>query len=555
MGKKILRHIKENKKKYGILWIIGVILTLYLNQPVYKPYATISGCTSITSSGEYYLDSDIINSGTSNCINITANNVTLDCQNHKIDGDDSAAHGIYVSRSSEQITNITIKNCIVTDWDSANIYFKNAGGNALQNIIANSSPDYGIYLSFSDSNTFQSIAANSNSKDGIYLEYSESNIFQNVTANSNSNSGIYFWYADPNKFKNITVNNNKYGIYLYWIFSLTFKSITANYNDYGIYFWYGGSNTVQNAVANYNNYDGIYLRASDSNSFRNITINSNSQYGICLNGSSDSNTLRNITANSNNYYGIYLRDSDSNTIVNSTIQNNSEYGIYISSSQSNKIYNNLFNNSANFYISGTGTNYWNTSKTSGTNIIGESYLGGNYWTNPAGEDYSDRCEDSNGDGLCDVPYNLATNNIDYLPLSYNTTAYIYAWNGTNYTELPKHIKFICSYIESNCEPYYQNLTQPAIKVTNRKALTSLQLKLPHDKSIIFDGEDDYIKIPDSGNLVFSDELTITAWIKPHLCKDIDDKAGNIIGRMNNEFRFRLNTDCQFWFLIANQSNS
>ena len=125
----LTNHIKRNKKKYGLLWIISIILTLYFNQPVYRPYATISGCTSITSSGEYYLDSDIINSGTSKCINITANNVILDCQNHKIDGDDFANYGIYISRPSKQTTNITIKNCIINETNeslsgSYGIYFK-----------------------------------------------------------------------------------------------------------------------------------------------------------------------------------------------------------------------------------------------------------------------------------------------------------------------------------------------------------------------------------------------------------------------------------------------
>ncbi len=95
----------------------------------------------------YFLTTDITDSPAVTCMNITANNITLDCQGHLIDGDDSADYGIYVYRSSSQTTNITIKNCILKDWDSANIYFGKAHGNTLENITTYSSPDYGIYLS------------------------------------------------------------------------------------------------------------------------------------------------------------------------------------------------------------------------------------------------------------------------------------------------------------------------------------------------------------------------------------------------------------------------
>ena len=57
----------------------------------------IDNCAKLVDSyGEYVLTSDIINSSTSYCINISANNIVFDCQNHLIDGDDSAQYGIYI---------------------------------------------------------------------------------------------------------------------------------------------------------------------------------------------------------------------------------------------------------------------------------------------------------------------------------------------------------------------------------------------------------------------------------------------------------------------------
>jgi len=75
----------------------------------------------------------------------------------------------------------------------------------------------------------------------------------------------------------------------------------------------------------------------------------------------------------------------------------------------------------------TGENYFNTTKQLGTRIYSAGgYIGGNYWTNPTGNGYSDTCIDSNKDGFCDEPLNLSNGTsvaYDYLPLSdeYTTT--------------------------------------------------------------------------------------------------------------------------------------
>jgi PKD repeat protein len=61
------------------------------------------------------------------------------------------------------------------------------------------------------------------------------------------------------------------------------------------------------------------------------------------------------------------------------------------------------------------TNYWNSTKTAGTNIIGGPYLGGNYWASPDGTGFSETHPDR-GDGFCNEPYVFNEWNTDYLPL-------------------------------------------------------------------------------------------------------------------------------------------
>ncbi len=161
---------------------------------------------------------------------------------------------------------------------------------------------------------------------------------------------------------------------------------------------------------------GIHLYTSSYSKIENVNA-SNNYYGIRL-PSSLYNTIANNTA-SNNEGGIGLDfSSNYNTITNNTANSNDVWGIGLVNVSSNLIYNNLFNNTNNHYFSGTiYTNDWNTTKTAGTNIVGGSYFGGNFWAKPDGTGFSETCTDSNSEGICDSSYTLASGNVDYLPLA------------------------------------------------------------------------------------------------------------------------------------------
>jgi hypothetical protein len=72
-------------------------------------------------------------------------------------------------------------------------------------------------------------------------------------------------------------------------------------------------------------------------------------------------------------------------------------------------------------------NYLNITKTSGINIVGGSYIGGNFWATPSGTGLSQTCTDPTKDGICDSNYTFNSGNVDYLPLAVPPPGYI---NGT-----------------------------------------------------------------------------------------------------------------------------
>jgi len=248
---------------------------------------------------------------------------------------------------------------------------------------------------------------------GIYLNEADHCNISNNTASNKYGSGIELWYSSDNTLAGNTANLNYYGgIYLESSSNNTLIGNTASNNDYhGIYIVGSSNNTLENNAANSNQYsddyysDGIRLYLSSDNILLNNTVSNNAGDGIGLYDSS-SNTLTGNTA-LQNYVGIYLDSSSNNTVLNNTASNNDNYGIELYDSSGNLIYNNYLDNTNN--ACDDGSNQWNTTITTGPNIIGGPSIGGNYWS-----DYT--CTDPDGDGFGNTSYIIGGGNFDYHPL-------------------------------------------------------------------------------------------------------------------------------------------
>jgi len=382
------------------------------------------------------------------------------------------AYGVYLSSSN----NNTFTNLTVTSTSTGNgIYLYGSDYNNFTHVTANSNGYHGISLGTgSDRNSFFNVTASSNSQSGFYIGESSNNAVENVTATENSQYDIYVYATSTshcsNAFSNITVsgsypfkyynssvdlsnetlselilcdadNSNVTNITIIGSTSIknnailvmvtdysNFTNINSSYREDGFLFEKSSNNILVNITVNYNDNNGIIIQeTSVKNTLINATANSNYD-GIYLYSSSN-NTFTNVTV-SGNQRGIYFDLSDYNTVNDSRIESNSVYGTYFEGNDGlfgcddyaryNRLYNNYFNNSANIAgdSDGCGTpNYLNITNTTGPNIINGSYKGGNYWTSPTHNNFSDTCADSDSNGFCDSSYTVTNVGTDELPLA------------------------------------------------------------------------------------------------------------------------------------------
>jgi parallel beta-helix repeat protein len=237
----------------------------------------------------------------------------------------------------------------------------------------------------------------------------------NSVYDSSTNAGTFYCFDCVNvTVKDVNLNNNYAGIVFWNTTSSTISNIWTSKNGNGISLYSSSNNTLSANTNSGNDGVGFFLDSSYYNILSGNTANSG-HGGINIQ-SSNNNILSGNNVSKNNNWGIIL-DTSNNNVLGSNNISYSDDGLVMSYSANNRIYNNFFNNTyANVAFLSYG-NYWNTTKTPGTNIIGGLYLGGNVWSNPSGTGFSQTCTDNDKDGICDSSYTLASNNIDYLPLA------------------------------------------------------------------------------------------------------------------------------------------
>ncbi|MDY9927298.1 right-handed parallel beta-helix repeat-containing protein [Methanosarcina sp.] len=321
-------------------------------------------------------------------------NIIVDKENISIvsESGDPGNTIIKTSNTTEDVINVTSKGVKISGFHiagpepgytgerKAGICLYNTSENTIDSNVF-SKHLYAIYMVSSDSNNVINNAMEKNER-GLYLEDSERNSITNNMVLNNI-EGAVLNQSGNNSLLNNTISLNKYqGIYIYSFYSDEHDS--------------AGSNLIKDNLISGNDY-GIYTSFSENNTVWNNIINLNSM-------------------------GILLSYSSNNLLRDNLIESSRDFGLYMYSGSNNTFYNNLFNNTLNLDLAyGNKNTSWNITKTSGTNIVGEPYSGGNFWAKPDGTGFSQNCTDLDNDGICDYPYEVNESEFDYLPLALSHT--------------------------------------------------------------------------------------------------------------------------------------
>jgi parallel beta-helix repeat protein len=346
----------------------------------------------------------------------------------------NASVGIYLYG----FTNSTLINNMGISTFSAgiNLNHSNGGGppyvsgNTFINNTGMSNSSFGIYLyRFASNSTFINNTGISNYSAGFEVtDTCENNTFIGNIGNSiNPNPGtdaIGIWFGPSGSNNNTLINNtgisnSEYGVGVSGKNNTLIHNLGMSNSSYGIYL--SLTNSIVTNNIGMSNFSAGYFIQNCVNTTISNAISSNNVYGIYF-FNTNSTTIINLTAKNDSLYGVFLvQNSWNNIITNSFIQlsNGSAFSLNntLGAPQNNSFYNNYFNNSVQFSnLSTSSLNYFNTTKTLGTNIVGGNYLGGNYWAAPNGTGFSQTCTSST-DGICNTAYNFDGVNYDYLPLS------------------------------------------------------------------------------------------------------------------------------------------
>ncbi|HIK00345.1 TPA: right-handed parallel beta-helix repeat-containing protein, partial [archaeon] len=419
----------------------------------YLPLVVIP-CTNLSGYNEYVANVSttlcagtyLMNDSNDNhvIISINTNNLVFDCNGATIRGNNSPSYSTSAIEVSGR-KNITIKGCSLTGY-TYGIFSNTSLGGPNNSIIQGNTiwnnTERQIWLnSVVDLNLTNNTIFNGTDDgfESVLFQYSNNTTISNNTFARAATIHLRFHISNNNTIANNTISGNVSGpsgstgiqitsagvpqvpgygnlIEKNIIFNISnaidvnvgnntiFNNTVYNITNFAIYS-YSSISSKPNIILNntvYNSSNGIVIDCENGTIVGNNTVYLNSKNGISLDAALSSCNVTNILISynniSNNNVGINITDLRNNS-VNNTIYNN-----YISGNTIN-----VFDNSTN------PGNSWNISKTSGVNIVGRTFIAGNYWGDYTGTDITG---DYLGDTL--IPY-TASGNIsykgDYAPLT------------------------------------------------------------------------------------------------------------------------------------------
>ena len=264
-------------------------------------------------------------------------------------------------------------------------------------------------------------------------------IVENVSCDSSAPYAILFDDVYDSVIKNCNLAESSTSITIYDCDNISIENVTTTLFDYGIELYEASNVSIGNCSTSNGDNGFIMTDVVSDCTFRNIEtgeVNNSFVFNSTLDGDT---IIRHNYLNATNVSLMFTQNyslDGSLTIYNNYI-NGTDYDI--------------FNDSSDMYGEDV---LWNISKTSGVNIYGGPYLGGNYWSHYSGSDI-------NGDGLGDTstPYGNGQlgNGGDYSPLTDYGTVGINVYKEsdpsieiTNYSVLVTNETGDITYYQEDC---------------------------------------------------------------------------------------------------------
>jgi PGF-pre-PGF domain-containing protein len=427
--------------------VVVVVLVVVAAVPLAGPIGSASGatCTTIseatviTEPGCYVVGGDIEEHEDGDYITVETSDVVVDGDGHTLDGEDSN-NAVHVDGS---YTNVTVRDLTVRNWDRG-VFFKDVTDGVVRNVDGTGNK-HAVEFDKTASSTVDGVTASSNAEYGLYLKDTTESTVIDSTATGNSRDGLFVDGGDATVTRVRADGNTEHGVHLKAADGSTVDSVTATGNGlHGVYTEDVADGVVTDSTADDNGEAGFRIHHSDRTVVTNVTADGNA-HGVHLSSATarlnDStlttntegirlqkhvHTVANVTVESSTDYGIYLDEPDDNDVHGSRINDSGVAGIYFPDDRpkNNRFYDNYLNNSDNVrFADKVPPTDWNVSRRTGTNVVGGSLVGGNYWAAPDGSGPSQVYDNADGDAFLDTPYTVAGGATDDLALTDVTAAF------------------------------------------------------------------------------------------------------------------------------------
>ena len=292
------------------------------------PLAPTACYDALIENGVYTHQNDF--STTGDCINVLANNVTINFNGFLIDGDDGGGdYGVTVNGYNDAIIfngtttdfgrgislsssyNATVYNMNLTSGSYGLFLGTNAVESNITNIFGSGSTTQGFFLTGSDNNLVRDV----NFRTGnFYLLNSDNNIVTNATVGSSTGSFTLLNNADYNVLNDIVVRDATLWS-LYMLNSDNNNLTNINASNEEVQFIGADDNIIINLTINNSPVDSLIV-SSDRNTFTNLIIlNPGANDELLLNAGAEDNVFIDSTIKKFDINGVNFTLQDANASV------------------------------------------------------------------------------------------------------------------------------------------------------------------------------------------------------------------------------------------------